>query len=168
MKIELVHSDEQRLQCFEVLKELRPSIVRERFLEDLARMAKEGFALAAVWDSDPASGDRGRQAEGDSSERIETVRAVAGFRPMEMFSTGPILYVDDLVTASAHRGKKYGAALLAFLNEHAKSLGCKFLELDSGMQRLDAHRFYRREGLEEVALHFSKPTGMGPRWKQQD
>ena len=90
--------------------------------------------------------------------------AVAGFRPMEMFSTGPILYVDDLVTAAAHRGKKYGSALLAFLNEHAKKLGCKYLELDSGTQRLDAHRFYRREGLEEVALHFSKPTGAGPRW----
>jgi GNAT superfamily N-acetyltransferase len=146
MKIELAETDEQRLACFEVLKELRPALVRERFLEDLARLGKQGFALAALWDPD--------------------VRAVAGFRPMEMFSTGPILYVDDLVTASAHRGKGYGAALLAFLNEHAKSLGCRYLELDSGSQRLDAHRFYRREGLEEVALHFSKPTGDGPRWTQ--
>ena len=144
MKTKLIETDEERLACFDVLKELRPSIVRERFLEDLARMSKQGFALAAVWDPE--------------------VRAVAGFRPMEMFSTGPILYVDDLVTASAHRGKKYGAALLTFLNEHAKTLGCKFLELDSGTKRLDAHRFYRREGLEEVALHFSRPTGAGPRW----
>src|SRR5437868_2949256 len=61
-----------------------------------------------------------------------------------------------------------GATVLAFLNEHAKSLGCKYLELDSGTKRLDADRFSRREGLEEVALHFSKPTGAGPRWTQQD
>jgi GNAT superfamily N-acetyltransferase len=145
MKIQLVTTDAERFACFEVLRELRPALVRERFLEDLQRMATQGFALAAVWDPD--------------------VRAVAGFRPMEMFSTGPILYVDDLVTASAHRGKKYGAELLAFLNVHAQSLGCQYLELDSGLQRTDAHRFYRREGLEEVALHFSKPVGDVQRWK---
>ena len=145
MRVELVRTDEERLACFEVLKELRPSLVRERFLEDLSRMATQGFSLAAVWDPE--------------------VRAVAGLRPMEMFSTGAILYIDDLVTASAHRGKGYGAALLSFLSTHAHALGCKYLELDSGMQRLDAHRFYRREGLEEVALHYSKPTGDGARWK---
>ncbi|MDP1827080.1 MAG: GNAT family N-acetyltransferase [Archangium sp.] len=145
MRIDLVRTDEERLACFEVLRELRPALVRERFLDDLARMAGQGFALAALWDPD--------------------VRAVAGFRPMEMFSTGPILYVDDLVTAAAHRGKKYGAALLSFLNGHALARGCRFLELDSGLQRLDAHRFYRREGLEDVALHFSRPTGSGERWK---
>ena len=145
MKLDLIKTDEERLACFEVLKELRPHLVRERFLEDLRRMASQGFALAAAWDPE--------------------VRAVAGFRPMEMFSTGPILYVDDLVTAAAHRGHGYGAALLSFLNSYALAEGCKYLELDSGLQRLDAHRFYRREGLEELALHFSKPTGSGPRWK---
>lgn len=145
MKIELVTTDEARLACFEVLQELRPALVRERFLEDLRRMAGQGFALAALWDPE--------------------VRAVAGFRPMEMFSTGPILYVDDLVSAARHRGHGYGAALLAFLKEHARRTGCRYLELDSGTERLDAHRFYRREGLEVVALHFSQPTDGGPAWK---
>lgn len=145
MRIDLITTDEERLACFDVLAELRPSLVRERFLEDLRRMATQGFALAALWDPE--------------------VRAVAGFRPMEMFSTGPILYVDDLVTAAAHRGHGYGAALLTFLNKHAQATSCRFLELDSGLKRLEAHRFYRREGMEEVALHFSKPADDGPRWK---
>lgn len=144
MRIDLIKTDEERLACFEVLRELRPALSRERFLEDLARMKAQGFALAALWDPE--------------------VRAVAGFRPMEMFSTGPTLYIDDLVTSAVHRGKGYGAALLSFLNGHAEASGCKYLELDSGLQRLEAHRFYRREGLEEVALHFSKPTGAGARW----
>jgi GNAT superfamily N-acetyltransferase len=144
MRIDLIKTDEERLACFEALRELRPALSRERFLADLTRMKAQGFALAALWDPE--------------------VRAVAGFRPMEMFSTGPILYIDDLVTAAAHRGKGYGAALLSFLNGHAEAIGCKYLELDSGLQRLEAHRFYRREGLEEVALHFSKPTGAGARW----
>lgn len=148
MRIELIKTDEERLACFEVLKELRPALVRERFLEDLRRMGMQGFTLAAVWDPD--------------------VRAVAGFRQMEMFATGPALYIDDLVTVAAHRSHGYGAALLSFLEKHAQGLGCKYVDLDSGMQRLEAHRFYRREGFEEIGLHFSKPTGDGPRWKASE
>jgi GNAT superfamily N-acetyltransferase len=144
VRIDLVTTDAERLVCFDVLKELRPTLVREHFLEDLHRMARQGFALAAAWDPE--------------------VRAVAGFRPMEMFATGPILYVDDLITSEKHRGHGYGEKLLGFLESHATSLGCKFLELDSGTQRLDAHRFYRRHGLEDVALHFSKPLRGGAPW----
>lgn len=145
MRIDLVTTDAERLACFDVLHELRPTLIRERFLEDLHRMARQGFAFAAVWDPE--------------------VCAVAGFRPMEMFATGPILYIDDLVTSAKHRDHGYGEKLLAFLEGHATTLGCKFLELDSGSQRLDAHRFYRRHGLEEVALHFSKPMSGGTPWK---
>jgi GNAT superfamily N-acetyltransferase len=146
MRIAHVTTDEERLACFDVLKELRPSLVREQFLADLQRLATQGFALAAVWDPD--------------------VRAVAGFRPMEMFSTGPILYVDDLVTTEKQRSAGYGEQLLAFLEAHATSLGCRYLELDSGTQRLAAHRFYRNHGLAEVALHFSKPIGDTARWTE--
>lgn len=142
VRIDLATTDAERLACCDVLLELRPKLVRAHFLEDLERMAQQGFALAALWDPD--------------------LRAVAGFRPMEMFATGPLLYVDDLVTAEKHRGHGYGEKLLSFLEAHATTLGCRFLELDSGTERLDAHRFYRRLGLEEVGLHFSKPMG-GPR-----
>lgn len=143
----LVVSDAEKLACFDVLHELRPSLKRETFLDDLQRLDREGYALAAVWDGD-------------------VVRAVAGFRPMEMFSTGKILYVDDLVTAQSHRSHGFGSELLRFLEAHAATLGCKYLELDSGVKRLAAHRFYRREGLEEVALHFSIPLGDTKKWKE--
>lgn len=147
MRVDLVTTDAERLACFDVLHELRPSIVRENFLDDLHRMARQGFQLAAAWDGD-------------------AVTSVAGFRPMEMFATGKILYVDDLVTAAAHRSKGTGRALLAFLKQHAAALGCAYLELDSGTKRTDAHRFYVREGLESVALHFSIPLGATTKWSE--
>lgn len=149
MRIALVTTDSERLECFEVLKELRTDLVKDRFLETLARMSREGFSLAALWD------------EGE-------VRAVCGFRPMEMLATGKLLYVDDLVTASKHRGRGYGATLLTFMKSHAVSLGCAFLELDSGSRRLDAHRFYKAQGLEEIALHFSLPLGGQRKWTEPD
>jgi hypothetical protein len=48
------------------------------------------------------------------------------------------------------------------------SLGCAYLELDSGSRRLEAHRFYKAQGLEEIALHFSLSLGDQPKWTEPD
>ncbi len=62
------------------------------FLQAVERMSQEGFRLVYLADPD--------------------VRAVAGYRKMEMLATGAILYVDDLVTATEHRSRGYGKKLL--------------------------------------------------------
>lgn len=147
MRIAIVTTDVERLQCFEVLHQLRPTLDRDTFLSTLERLGLEGFTLAALW-------------EGDD------VRAVAGFRFLELLATGPQLYVDDLVTSAAHRSRGYGAALLHFLVQHAREHGCRYLELDSGLERHAAHRFYRAQGLEQVAGHFSLPLGDAPKWSE--
>ena len=85
---------------------------------------------------------------------------------MELFSTGPILYVDELVTTEKQRSSGYGEKLLAFLEQKAMDSGCRFLELDSGSQRHAAPRLCRHHGLKEVALHFSKPVGAEARWAE--
>lgn len=138
MHISIAHTDEERLACFEVLQELRRKLSRDTFLDDVKRLGKEGFTLVRLEDPD--------------------VRAVAGFREMELFATGRILYVDDLVTASAHHSKGYGRVLLHWLRQETRRRGLSALELDSGSERADAHRFYRREGLESVALKFVVPV----------
>ena len=83
------------------------------------------------------------------------VKAVAGFRIMEMLARGPSLYVDDLVTDERERSKGYGDALFDWLVRQAKAKGCKQLHLDSGVQRFDAHRFYFRRRMKIDAYHFS-------------
>jgi GNAT superfamily N-acetyltransferase len=144
MDIHIADTDARIMACFPVLRQLRPHLVEGTFIADVRRMQGTGFVLACLVDSE--------------------VRAVAGYREMEMFATGRILYVDDLVTDSEHRSRGYGKSLLRWLLEEARRRGCAYLELDSGLKRLDAHRFYRRHGLEEVALHFSIPTSGGPKW----
>jgi GNAT superfamily N-acetyltransferase len=143
MRIDVVRTDQERQACFEVLLALRPKLSRESFLEDLVRLGAQGYQLAAIWDPE--------------------VRCVAGYRPMETFATGPMLFVEDLVTLETQRSHGYGEQMIAFLEGRARQLGCRFLELDAGSQRLAAHRFYRAQGLEEVALHFSKPTSLTER-----
>ena len=144
MNIRIADTDEEIAACFAVMKQLRPKLVEENFVGDVRRLQREGYLLACVIDGD--------------------VRAVAGYRYMEMFATGLTLYVDDLVTDSTQRSRGYGKALLDWLVAEAQRAGCKFLTLDSGLKRLDAHRFYRREGLQDMAIHFAIPVDGGPMW----
>jgi GNAT superfamily N-acetyltransferase len=82
------------------------------------------------------------------------VRAVAGYRVAESLAWGRYLYVDDLVTDAACRGRGHGGRLLEWLVERAREAGCDALHLDSGVERMDAHRFYEGHGLEQASLHF--------------
>lgn len=87
--------------------------------------------------------------------------AVAGWRFMVGTAwDGKKLYVDDLVTAADHRSHGAGRVLLTELTRRARAAGCTVLELDSGVQRRDAHRFYMREGLTISSFHFR--TELGP------
>ncbi len=129
-------TDEQILATREVMLQLRPHVPLEDYLPLVKRMNQtDGYQLAAAYDHD-------------------TVRAVAGYRFMEMLYCGKILYVDDLITDERSRSKGHGKALLDWLKAEARAQGCGQLHLDSGVQREQAHRFYFREGLTINCHHF--------------
>ncbi len=88
-------------------------------------------------------------------ERDGEVVAVTGFRVQHILASGLTLYVDDLVTASAHRSQGFGRALLEWLKSYARERGCETLSLDSGTHRQDAHAFYLRERLRITSFHFA-------------
>lgn len=79
---------------------------------------------------------------------------VAGWRLVVNTSAGRKLYVDDLVTAAAYRSRGVGKALLDELEKRGRAEGCVGMDLDSGVQRGDAHRFYMREGMRISSFHF--------------
>lgn len=126
--------------CFPVMSELRDRLGdADELVARVQRQQRAGYRLAAL-------------------TRDDRVVACAGFRVQEMLAHGRMLYVDDLVTAAAERGRGHGARLLAWLADEARRLDCASLQLDSGQQRKAAHRFYEREGMTPAALHFVLPT----------
>ena len=137
--IRLATTDADIARCFPVMQQLRPHLVAADFSARVRRMQAEGFHLALL--------------EDDST----TVRAVAGYRYYDKLFSGRNLYVDDLVTDRASRSRGHGRALLAWLAAEARAHGCVQLELDSGVQRSDAHRFYFRERMHISAYHFVVP-----------
>lgn len=136
--VERIESDEQILSTSDVMRQLRPHIKANDYLSIVRRMmASDGYRLAGVRDAG-------------------IVRAVAGYRFMEMLYCGRILYVDDLITDEQGRSHGYGKRLLEWLKEEARSRKCNELHLDSGVQRGQAHRFYFREGMTISSYHFRK------------
>ncbi len=87
----------------------------------------------------------------------EEVLGVAVFRIIENTHAGRKLYVDDLVTDETQRSKGVGKLLLDGLTDEARRRGCLTVDLDSGTQRTDAHRFYFRERMVVRVFGFTKP-----------
>jgi GNAT superfamily N-acetyltransferase len=138
MPIALAQTDSDIARCFAVMAQLRPHLVEAEFVARVHRMQQEGFHLAFV-------------------DEAGAVRAVAGFRYYDKLFSGRNLYVDDLVTDTTQRSRGHGAKLLAWLCAEARAHDCVQLELDSGVQRFDAHRFYFRERMHISAYHFVVP-----------
>ncbi len=130
-------TDPEILGTFQTIRYLRPHLKEEEYLEVVRRLQLSGYRLAFA-------------AEGGE------VRCVAGFRVVESLAHGRFLYVDDLVTGEHTRSEGHGKRMLDWLVGVARKEGCRSLQLDSGVQRYDAHRFYRREEMSTFAYHFSK------------
>jgi GNAT superfamily N-acetyltransferase len=129
-------NDEEILATRNVMLQLRPNLSPSEYLATVKRMMQtDGYRLVALAENG-------------------TVRAVAGYRFMEMLYCGKILYVDDLYTDEAQRSRGFGKRLLDWLKTEAKAHGCAQLHLDSGVQRERTHRFYFRKGLTIPGYHF--------------
>jgi GNAT superfamily N-acetyltransferase len=132
-------SDEDFASVFPVMHVLRPHLASagEFLLRARCQEEQSGWRLIYVEDEDAPV-------------------ACAGFRISEWLAWGRVLYVDDLVALESHRGKGFAEALMRWMLEHAKSEGCAQFHLDSGTQRLPAHRFYHRLGLAITSFHFAR------------
>ena len=130
-------TDSEVASTFGVVSQLRLHLVEEGYPAMVRRMRTDGYRLVAVMEG-------------------EEVRCVAGFRVHELLAYGKVLYVDDLVTDEQARSGSHGRRMMYWLAGEAERNGCEKLQLDSGVQRGRAHRFYFREGMEITSYHFSK------------
>jgi GNAT superfamily N-acetyltransferase len=100
----------------------------------------------------------GYRLAGAFEEGTEHALSVAGFRVVNNLPWSRALYVDDLSTLPEARRRGHARALLDWMLEEAKRLGCEQFHLDSavGPARADAHRLYMNAGLQITAFHFQR------------
>lgn len=123
---ELKNEKEWR-EAYPVMKQLRTHLDEEQFLALVQEASqKEDYKMAALYDH-------------------EKIVAVTGFMPMITLYNGRFIWVCDLVTDSESRSKGYGEALLNYVQDWSKENGYDIVSLSSGLQRIDAHRFYENK-----------------------
>jgi GNAT superfamily N-acetyltransferase len=116
-----------------------PSYTREAGLE----------GLRAAFESDAAAVLVAEDGEGivGLATLYETFTAVR---------YGKRCWLQDLVVTARRRSEGVGKALLDAATSWARGRGCTHLMLDSGIARTDAHRFYRREGMDQHSITFER------------
>ncbi len=109
--------------AFSLVRELRPNLVEQTFVQQVLDQSREGYRFALGYAPAPV--------------------VMAGYRETSTLKRGRHLFVDDLVTAVSERGKGHGKAMLRYLAEYAKSRGLEHIYLDSRNTAVD---FYKSTG----------------------
>ncbi|WP_333843627.1 GNAT family N-acetyltransferase [Pelomicrobium sp.] len=111
--------------AYAVLRQLRPHLTWELFLERLARQQRShGYTLIGAFQSGKLVG-------------------VLGMRPLETMARGQHLHIDDLVVANQARRRGVGRQLLLYAERTARERGFDAVFLDS---RAEALPFYAALG----------------------
>ncbi|MCM3527837.1 GNAT family N-acetyltransferase [Cytobacillus oceanisediminis] len=121
--IQELTTQEQLKEAFPILNQLRTDLTEETYLHLLKEMQKDGYKLFALY----------------SNEKIVSL---AGFSWRINFYNKRHIFIYDLVTDSKQRSFGYGEKLLLYIHSWAKEQGAEYVALESGLQRISAHRFY--------------------------
>lgn len=117
-------------ELFEPPGERSPDYSRER--------GREGFRVAV----EHPEADVLLALDGDVLVGLASV-----YLDLPFIRFGKRCWLQDLVVMASRRSEGIGKLLLDAATEWARERGCTHMELASGIGRLDAHRFYLREGM---------------------
>ncbi|MED1564580.1 GNAT family N-acetyltransferase [Bacillus paramycoides] len=138
MNISEIVTEAELHDVLPVLQQLRTKLSKEEASSLFQKMKEENYKLLSL------------RNEGDE------VVSLAGVAICTNFYNKKHVFVYDLVTAEAHRSKGYGNVLLSYIEDWGMENGCESIDLTSAFPRLDAHRFYEREGYDKVSFSFHK------------
>ncbi|MGY2291889.1 N-acetyltransferase family protein [Pseudomonas sp. SDO528_S397] len=133
-----MESDDDCRACFAVMQQLRVKLSDpEAFVRQVQRQRENGYRLLAARENGKVLG-------------------LAGYRLTENLLYGRFIYVDDLVVDATLQRRRLGEQLLDHVRQITRALGYPFLVLDTGMHMPLAQRFYFRQGLLPLGMHFSQ------------
>lgn len=87
--------------------------------------------------------------------------AVIGFRHQDSLLAGHYCYVEDVIALPEARKDGHAQALMEWVVNDARDAGCGRVELNSGVARHAAHRFYPNARFSIAAFHFTREVATG-------
>jgi GNAT superfamily N-acetyltransferase len=128
------------LEALPIAKVLWPELQAEDYVRSLTSMSAKGYAL---W---------GTRFNG-------LLVGIAGVQEIELLARGRILWLFDMATHPHHQGKGFGARMLSFLEEYARTNGYSRLLLHTSVTRGATINFYRSQLGEPFGVVFRTVTG---------
>jgi GNAT superfamily N-acetyltransferase len=115
----------------------------------------------ATWDERRASVALGQAIDSHDAAVLVAVDGsgpivglITGYLDIHSVRFGYRCWVEDFAVDPGRRSEGIGSALLEAMRGWARERGATHLELDSADARLDAHRFYVREGADPGSRSF--------------
>jgi GNAT superfamily N-acetyltransferase len=137
MDIKIIRTDIEIEQCWEVAFLLRPHLNKNNWVSIITEMMQnEQYSLIGIMDNDKFV-------------------AFAGYRRMTSLYSGNIIYIDDLCTLEAYRGKGLASQLLEYVKAIAIAENKDTVELDTGFDNNTGQKLYLKSGFKLAALHLS-------------
>lgn len=75
---------------------------------------------------------------------------------VQLAFAGDIMTIGYLVVDEEYRGNRIGQALEGYAHTEAKKRNCSMIEVYSQAKRIDAHRFYEKQGYSVAEKFFIK------------
>ena len=86
----------------------------------------------------------------------EKLVGICGLRVATRFYCGKYIEPDNVVVDTEYRSLGVGQALMSWVYDYGRSLGCEVSELNSYVVSSRAHKFYFNEGFAVLGFHFQK------------
>jgi len=137
-QIVIMRSQSELEQAYPLMKELRPHITLQNFLDTYYQSHKTtGYEIAAL-------------------KHDNQILAIMGYRILYDYVHGKHCYIDDLVSSEKQRSKGYGAQLLQYAEQFAQDNGCTGLRLCTGIENERGKKFYEKNGWNLRAIVYKK------------
>jgi ribosomal protein S18 acetylase RimI-like enzyme len=136
-QVKTVQTDLEIRQCREVVFLLRPHLNKNNWSSMISEMMQnEKYCIAGIMDDDKFV-------------------AFAGYRIMTSLHSGHIIYIDDLCTLEAYRGKGLASQLLSHVKAIAIAKNKDTVVLDTNFNNSAAQKLYLNSEFQLTALHLS-------------
>lgn len=140
-QITVLKTQSELEQAYPLMKELRPHITLQNFLDIYYQSNKTtGYEIAAL-------------------TKDNQILAIMGYRILFDYVHGKHCYIDDLVSTEQQRSKGYGAELLKYAEQFAKDNQCTGLRLCTGIENERGKKFYETNGWNLRAIVYKKKVG---------
>lgn len=140
-QIIILQTQKELEQAFLLMKELRPHLTLQDFLEIYNQSHKTtGYEIAAV-------------------VKDSQILAIMGYRILYDYVHGKHCYIDDLVSTEQQRSKGYGSILLKYAEQFAQDNQCTGLRLCTGIENDRGKKFYEKNEWNLRAIVYKKKVG---------